>query len=307
MVLKNAPVLFWLVWCLGSCGQFVKYEGAVAVQDEDSADIVTFEGYPKVQELGHYELAGLLAKFTSASEDGGDVYLDYTSWSKDKEALYVLNRYLATLSSIDPSTLKDEHERFAYWINAYNATTIRGVLDKFEGDTGFSVIASGVFFDEPNYAYGGTLLSLNQIEQGVLRGQMDHASVLGASEEVKAKIMAWHGSVFASGVVDARLHAALNCGALGCPNLWSKAPFVYQGAVLDTQLEEKTRAWLADAHKGAGPNGISNLFEWYRSDFEAEFGSVSTWINAHRDGGLDGVDISTILTYDWALNATPVP
>lgn len=288
---------------LTGCGQFIAYDSGAPPAQQTPAPVVTLDEYPEVDRLGHFEFGGLIARFTERDATGEYVVIDYVGWSMDEEAVFVLDRYMATLAGFNPSDLADESERFAYWINAYNAATIRGVLRDFGGDTGFSVLDDGMFFNLEVYTFGGMTMSLNQLENCVMRADLgrDECGTLTAEESMQAAT--WHQELFGGGTPDARLHAAINCGALGCPNLLDAAPYVYSGDKLEEQLQASTRAWLANPEKGAGPNGVSNLFEWFKADFEAEEGTVSDWIAKHREGGVDGVDVGTILMYDWTLNS----
>ncbi len=284
------------------CGQFVEYgEGAPPPVDATPLGGGEVE-VGDLTELNHYTWGGLVASFTVV--EGGNVLVDYAAWSEDDEALAELDRYLGVLASVDASNLSSPEQRQAYWINAYNAATIRGVIADFEGDAaGFSVITSGVFFDTPRFTFGGVTMTLNQLEHGVLRGEAGHPALESASQEAKDAMARWGGEIWGDGGLDARFHAAINCAALGCPNLLAQAPYVWRAEGIDDQLEQATRAWLASPVKGAGPSGISNLFEWYEADFAADAGSVEAFIAEHREGGTAGVDLNTTITYDWTLNA----
>ena len=294
-----------------ACGQYVSYDGEEP-QAEAVREVAPLPDYPEADRIGHYALAGLIARFAREVEGQGgtDVVIDYDAWHQDEEARYQLDTYLATLAGVDPQTLADAPERRALWINAYNAGVIAGVLRRAEGefDT-FSVIEDEGFFSERAVTVGGVTLSLDQVEHGVLRGALQEDRVsAGLSQEERDTIARWHEQAWSDreGSVDARLHAALNCGALGCPNLLVGGAGVYVGDQLDGQLAAQTRAWLAHSGKGAGSDGISNLFEWFAQDFIDDAGSVEAFISAHRDGGAQGVDTTTIIPYDWTLNRTGV-
>lgn len=293
-----------LLCCVG-CGQYVSYgDEATQAPAATTAPVITELGeFPELDRLNHYALAGLVATFSSEDERGEYVYMDYVALSEDVEASYQLDAYLASLAGLDPLELSAREDRLAYWINAYNASVIRGVLERFEGETSFSVIESPGFFSTRAFAFGGLLLSLDHIEQGVIRGDFENeAATQGLSEDELATVRQWHESLWEEGRVDARLHAVLNCGALGCPNLLSRKPFVYQGARLEEQLAAATAEWLGSAEKGAGPDGVSMLFTWYRQDFVDDAGSVEAFVEANRAGGKQGVEFSESLSYDWTLN-----
>ena len=129
--------------CAWGCGQFVEYgEGAPPPVDATPLGGGEVE-VGDLSELNHYAWGGLVASFTV--EQDGNVLVDYEAWSEDEEAIAELDRYLGVLASVDASNLSSPEQRQAYWINAYNAATIRGVIADFEGDAaGFSVITSDV-------------------------------------------------------------------------------------------------------------------------------------------------------------------
>ncbi|MEM1348047.1 MAG: DUF547 domain-containing protein [Myxococcota bacterium] len=291
--------------CSG-CGPFIAYDGQ---GPGSGATLAPLDDFPEVTALNHLGLAAIVAEFTTISPDEMSVALDYTRLSQDEEALFILDQYLASMAAVDPSALEGVDERRAYWINAYNAGVIRGVIDGFGGDLSWSVLDEPGFFTQPRFIFGGVSFSLDQVEHAVLRVGVDDDRVRAALElapEVdREKMRRWGAEAFPDGDFDARIHAAINCGAISCPNLWGTSPYTLRGDVLDEQLDVAVQMWLADPDKGAGPDGISRLFDWFGVDFVAEAGSIDAWIEEHRVGGLEGVDTDTFFTYDWALNATP--
>ncbi len=279
---------------LGACGQYTTYDGSLPGGN-------TIEELREVTRLNHYGLAGPVQQYVTPTVDGSFVVVDYDGWRQDPEALHLLDDYQATLATVLPTALESHAERLAYWINGYNASVIRGVLDHYDGDHDYRVI-DGVFFDEARYTFGGVLLSLNHVEQGVIRGDFADPTLTALAPDVRDMVELWHDDLWDGGAVDPRVHAALNCAALGCPNLLATSPFVYRADVLDEQLETAPRGWLDNPHKGAGPQGISQLFDWYVEDFTAGGDTVEGFIAAHRSDGLGGVDVEQFIPYDWTLN-----
>lgn len=224
--------------------------------------------------------------------------VDYEGLGQDLEALDLLGRYAAQLERFDPEATLEPTERAALWVNAYNALTVLGVVQERQEDPGFSVDKDGfVFFEVRRWDVGPWRLSLDLIEHGVLRGDATHASLANLEdEELRAALLAEHEKI---GAFDARLHFALNCASRSCPDLRGE-PFVAQR--WEAQLEEQARNFLANPDKGAGPQGISMLFTWFKQDFEADAGSVRAFIEAHRGGGLEGVALDRSLDYSWRPN-----
>ncbi len=271
------------------CGDYVAYG------ELPPASIADF---PAVERLDHLGLSPLVMRFA-----GGDpVRVDYRGMAASPEAGFVLAQYRGSLAAVDPAALDGTAERLALWLNAYNASVIDGVLARFGGDLGFRVTDDPAFFTGAGTSVGGESLSLDQIEHGVIRGDWDHPSVAGTAEPLATQLRAWHAGL-GSGV-DPRIHAALNCGARSCPDLFADRPFVYDARSLDRQLDTQTRAWINDPTRGAGASGISRLFDWYAGDFIASHGSVAAFIAAFHDNGGAGVDTGAFLDYDWTLNAT---
>ncbi len=282
------------------CGQWQQYDGA----PPPAGGSATIDTLGKVTRMDHLALSGLLSRFLMRSTDGKLVLVDYDAIDASEEARYLLAQALAMTATIDSSDLANEKERLAYWINGYNAAVIKGVLLRYKGDHTFKVI-NVPFFDGLTFTFGGVALTLNQLEHGVARGKLDHKAFASASKTVKDAVARWHKELWKDGKVDSRIHAAFNCAARSCPNLMDAAPAVFHAGSLDKQLQAATVNWVDDTAKGAGPDGISRLFEWYAEDFVASHGSVDAFIKAHRTGGLTGVKTGAYLTYDWTLNISP--
>jgi hypothetical protein len=283
---------------LAGCSEWVVYDDDFVPRGGTAATLDDFTATT----LQHLKLRGLMSGYASVGKDSAYVLVDYQALDGSDEARYTLEQYLNVLATVEPSKLSTKNERQAYWINAYNAGVITGVINAFGGSAGYKVTDSSSFFDKPSLTFGGQkAMTLNHIEQGVLRGDWDHASI-PKSGKLLDQLKAWHKELWGGGAVDSRFHAAVNCAALSCPNLLAAAPYAYDAATLDAQLDAAVTAWLDSADKGAGPAGISKLFDWYKSDFEASHGSVDKFISAFRTQGLQDVNTQTFLTYDWTLN-----
>jgi hypothetical protein len=175
-------------------------------------------------------------------------------------------------------------ERLAFWINAYNAFTVRLILDHYPLR---SIRSIGLL---PLAAFrtrfiplgtGGRLVSLNTIENDVLRHQLD----------------------------DPRIHFAIVCASKSCPALRSDA---YRPSVVDQQLDEAARAFLNDGAKNRWePNTrtlyLSSIFKWFRSDFERAAGTLPAFVArylepSHAAALSNGTVRIVFLDYDWSLN-----
>lgn len=193
-----------------------------------------------------------------------------------------LQSYIAGLQKIDPRQLRPNEQR-AYWINFYNALTIEVILQHYPVES-IRDISSGVFtrgpWDIPLVTVNGKRLTLNNIEHDILR----------------------------TGWRDERVHYALNCASLGCPDL---AATPYEGKLLDAQLDAAGVAFINHSRGVSLRNGrliLSSIFDWYRKDFDggaapAVIGAVRKYARpqlAARLGRLSRIDG---YQYDWRLNA----
>ena len=294
-----------LLLLLVSCAEYVRYEGTTPNGgiDRGSLDEETRMKLATADHLDHLLLRGVLGQYVRPSGDGNYIYFDYDALAASDEALLLLDQYLATLDLVTADQLRDESERLAYWINGYNAAVIRGVIDDYGGDPAYSVSNSGfIFFDRPSWHFGGETWSLNQIEHAIVRGDESHAAFQSSSPDQQARFGALHASLWGANPVDARVHAALNCASLSCPNLLAADPYVFRAETLEMQLDQASRAFADNPIKGAGAEGISQLFDWYAKDFEAVYGNAAGFIQRHREGGLNGVNLDKYITYDWSLN-----
>ncbi len=237
---------------------------------------------------GHAALGAVLDKVL---DDG---LVDYAGLRRSPDGL---DAYLAALVKVTPRELEgwSRAERFAFWINAYNAFTLQLVRD--EGPV-TSIKKIGGWFGSPwkkrfipmdGFDPKGKRrqLCLDDIEHGILRPKF----------------------------ADARLHAAVNCASLGCPPLRAEP---YRGTDLDQQLSDQVHAWLVDPDRNdlkplKGAIRVSKIFDWFEDDFGGGDEEVVRWIATQlQDADLAGVlgrAASTLrvryLAYDWALNAQP--
>ncbi len=203
--------------------------------------------------------------------------VDYKGLKADQTAL---NQYLALLSRNAPAASWSKAEQMAYWINAYNAYTIRLVLDHYPlqsiKDIGSKIKIPLVTtpWAIKFFSIGGEKMSLDNIEHGTLRKKFN----------------------------DPRIHFALVCASLSCPRLRAEA---YTPARLDSQLDDQGRDFLNDPAKnkpGKAAAGLSKYFDWYKSDWEDNGQSVVGWVNKYADTKIDKNTKISYLDYNWKLN-----
>jgi hypothetical protein len=232
--------------------------------------------------VDHSVWDSLLAKYVRPQAAGASRF-DYKAIdAADRERL---KRYVSSLEQVDPATL-DRTEQIALLANLYNAKTIDIVLDHYpvasikDISLGGGLLASitGGPWKQKVTKLKGEELSLDDIEHGILR------------------------PVFR----DPRVHYALNCASLGCPNL---RPEAFTGAKLETQLDAAARDFINDprgVNASADALRVSSIYSWFQEDFGGDapgviahlkkFASASLIQRLDRAKRIDGYD------YDWKLN-----
>jgi hypothetical protein len=207
---------------------------------------------------------------------GTDGFVHYKGFLQDSAAL---NRYLRLLESAHPNDKNwSRNEQMAYWINAYNAYTVQLILRNYPLQS-IKDIKKGIAFinsvwDLKFIKIQGFTYDLNNIEHNILR------------------------PVFK----DARIHAAINCASYSCPRLLNEA---YTAERLEAQLDGSMRSFVNDPLRNqitAEKAKVSEIFKWFRGDFERDAGSVRAYLNRYAAVKLsDQTDIGH-LDYEWSLN-----
>lgn len=202
----------------------------------------------------------------------------------------VPERYLqaaAGLRAMDPAHIKPEAARRALFLNLYNAMVLHGVralgLRKSVWETPF-------FFRRVRYEVAGRVLSLNDIEHGILRNNR------APPYKFLPPFPPWDPRRSWVLPPDPRVHFALNCGAASCPPIR-----FYEPEKLDEQLEIAARGFIAaetsldEARRVAR---ASKILQWYRRDF----GEVRTFLGRYLERDLRGWRLE-FKPYNWSLEA----
>lgn len=223
--------------------------------------------------ISHEIFDELLKKYVSA-----EGRVNYKEFVKDT---VTLNRYL-NLLSINPPNEKiwTQQEQMAYWINAYNAFTIKLITQYYPiksiKDIGSSIQIPFVNtpWDIKFITIGKEKLDLNNIEHVKLRKQFD----------------------------EPRIHMVLVCASKSCPILLNEA---YDPKRLEQQLTRQTKAFFADPFRNKiSPDKpqLSMIFKWYTMDFTKNRGSVVSFVNVHSPVKIKPDAKISYLDYDWGLN-----
>lgn len=203
--------------------------------------------------------------------------VDYNGFKADERAF---NQYLALLSKNPPAANWSKADQMAYWINAYNAYTIRLILDHYPVQS-IKDIGSKIkipFVTTPwaakFFSIGGEKMSLDNIEHGILRKKFD----------------------------DPRIHFTLVCASISCPRLRNEA---YTAAQLEKQLDDQGRDFLNNPAKNKISKSeaqLSKYFDWYKGDWQKNGQSVVKWVNRYSTTKIDDNTKITYLDYNWNLN-----
>lgn len=203
-------------------------------------------------------------------------FVNYKGFIKDKSTF---QGYLNSLSQNAPSDKWSKNEQMAYWINAYNAFTIKLIMDHYPvksiKDIGSSIQIP--FVNTPwQYKFfeiGGEKMKLDEIEHQILRKKFD----------------------------DPRIHFALVCASYSCPRLLNEA---YTAEKLDKQLDMQAKHFLANEKKNkimANKLVLSKYFTWYKGDFTKN-SSLIDYLNKYAPVKINkDADIS-YMDYNWSLN-----
>lgn len=208
----------------------------------------------------HQSFDKLLSTYVSAT---GSV--NYRGLKQDEAQL---DTYLTRISEQDPSSMS-KNEGLAFWINVYNAHTIKLILNNFP-TASIMDLHGGKAWDHKWININGQTYTLNDIEHKIIRPTYN----------------------------DARIHFAVNCAAASCPPLLNKA---YTARNLDALLEQVTKKFINNSMFNQIQNGkvvLSKIFEWYAGDF----GDVIAYINTYSDIKVKAGTKITYNEYDWSLN-----
>lgn len=227
--------------------------------------------------IDHQAWDHFVRAYVSSFADGVNrvTYADVTAADRK-----LLENYINTLTTILISAYNRNEQR-AYWINLYNALTVKVVLDYYPVKS-IRQIKPNVFSIGPwrkkRITVEGVELSLDDVEHRILRP-------------------IWR---------DPRLHYALNCASIGCPNLLEQA---FTAANSETLLTRAARGYVNNA-RGAEVRSnrlvVSSIYKWYREDFGNTDAGVIDHLQRYAEPKLSAqlrrITRIAAYRYDWALN-----
>ncbi|SHJ61976.1 DUF547 domain-containing protein [Aquimarina spongiae] len=203
----------------------------------------------------------LLGKYIS--KDG---MVNYKGFKQNGKAF---RAYLTSLSNNPPKQSWSKNEKLAYWLNVYNAFTVKLIIDNYP-------LASIKDIKDPwdlrFFRIGKKWYTLNDVEHRMLRK-----------------------------MGDPRIHFGINCASYSCPALSNKA-FTAQN--VNQELERLTIAFINDTSRNQISKDkieISKIFSWFAKDFKKE-GTIIDFLNKYSKVTISNTAKKSFLKYDWALN-----
>ncbi len=195
-----------------------------------------------------------------------DGTLNYNGFARERDKM---EAYIGMLEATPPAEDWSREEKLAYYINLYNAATVRLILDNFPVE---SILRIRNPWGRNILEIGGEEFNLNNIEHDILR-EMD----------------------------EPRIHFAINCASVSCPVL---QPFAFTADTIDAQLDAAAREFINDPARnsiGPGQVGLSRIFKWYKEDFTRN-GTLLDYINQYLEEPVPAGTGVDFLPYDWNLN-----
>ncbi|RLD29250.1 MAG: DUF547 domain-containing protein [Bacteroidetes bacterium] len=191
------------------------------------------------------------------------------SYKGFKEDLKKINVYLNSLSEKIPQESWAKAEKLAYWINAYNAFTIKLIIDNYPVK---SIKDIKNRWDIGFIKLGNKTFTLNDIEHKILRK-----------------------------MGDPRIHFGIVCASVSCPKLQNTA---FEASTIEVQLDTATKEFLADSSRNILSEKsikISKIFKWFSSDFKHD-GSLIDFLNKYSEITISPNANKSYVAYDWTLN-----
>lgn len=205
--------------------------------------------------------SALLKKYVNSN---GDV--NYTSIKNNEVEL---TAFLNQLIKTTPESSWTKNEKLAYWINTYNAYTIKLIIDNYPLKSIKDIKAP---WGKKFISYNGKLISLNHIEHEILRKMNEP-----------------------------RIHFAINCASVSCPKLLNEA---FESNTLNSQLNKVSKGFIKNSEKNRLNKDevkISKIFKWFNKDFEKK-GTIIDFLNKFSEIKINPKAKIEYLDYDWNLN-----
>lgn len=209
------------------------------------------------------------------ADEAGQV--NYTKLKANPEKL---EKYLDLLAVANLTELS-YNAQLAFWVNAYNALVIKGVIDHYPTTSVRKVKWFGGFFSRLKFQVAGQTYTLNQIEHDIIRTEF----------------------------VDPRVHFVLVCASTSCPPLENSA---FSAETIEKRLETATFNFIQNPDKVRIDRSkrevhLSKIFKWYKNDFNEGYDGVVDFLADYLPPeDADFVSANDVkfhyMDYDWTLN-----
>jgi hypothetical protein len=249
-MITTTPLTIYIYWVLLPLFVFIN-PGVNSIQAQE--DIAIPDHAAWTQLLEKYVDANGMVNYKSMRQVAGEV------------AVYL--RYLETFS---PDLAWPKNRNLAYFINLYNAGTVKLILDHYPI---YSIRDIQNPWGQKIFTINDTALSLDDVEHKILRS-----------------------------LQDPRIHFAINCASISCPKLRNSA---FSEIGIDKELNEAVSIIFEDPKMFQKRNNeiyLSSIFKWYREDFETVYGSLVNFLNHFHDVPFRENVKLRFLKYNWELN-----
>jgi hypothetical protein len=210
-------------------------------------------------------------------------YVDYKGLKANR---YELDNYVSQLAKVSPVShqklFPTRQSQLTYWINAYNAFTLQGVINHYPTESVQKIYLFSGFFWRLRFTAGGETMSLYYLENSIIRKQFN----------------------------DPRIHFAIVCASEGCPRLADQA---YMPEDLDRQLDAQAVKFINEERNvkidlNQNQLVVSKIFEWYKDDFVLPTETITSYIERYlsqpKQAQLQKLKAPKIVyqQYDWRIN-----
>ena len=200
-----------------------------------------------------------------------DGIVDYKSLKNDEAKL---DSFISYLEKTSPDNSWSDNKKRAFWINAYNAYTIKLILENYPIKSIMNIKKKGkTAWKIPFAKVGGKTYTLDHIEHEILRKKL----------------------------FDPKIHVGVNCASGSCPKLGNKA---FTEENIEAELTQLMKDFVNDATRnklGKKKVQISSIFDWFKGDFTKN-GSIVDYLNKYSDTEIKSNAKISYLKYDWSLN-----
>ena len=227
--------------------------------------------------IDHSRFDALLRKYVDA-----DGYVNYQGWQRSTVDRQALQQYLSELGRASMSQPTSVEGQLAFWINAYNAVTLEGILQVYPTDSirnhTARIVGYNIWDDLP-LVVGGTPVSLNDIEHNILRK-----------------------------MGEPRIHFAIVCASVGCPRLLNEA---YVANRLNEQLASNATDFFSREQNfmvdSSGTMHLSAILDWFGEDFGSSQAQRMTRVQPYLPRQYQELAINPqtrvkFRKYNWSLN-----